>query len=195
MSDYNISVRDIDDLNALTARFADQRVDMSRMLYMLYQDVELQITRADLKAQIILSTTAVFTAVFAGIGLPSEFNEFDLQSQIAFITSNGIMFFALLASAWFAITASYPRLIASTPPEEQQKNLYFFGHIRLFQPSDYVDQFMNAAPPDIKSAALRTIHAKSTVLEQKYRMVQRSMVALILAMFMLGLAQFIIAIH
>ena len=55
-------------LGTVTTLVKDTQVDVTRLIYMLYQDVEHQINRADLKAQITLSTSAVLTAMLVNLG-------------------------------------------------------------------------------------------------------------------------------
>jgi hypothetical protein len=47
----------------ITALVQDTPMDVTRLIYMLYQDVEQQISRADLKAQLTLSTSALLMAI------------------------------------------------------------------------------------------------------------------------------------
>ena len=55
-------------LGTVTTLVQDTQVDVTRLIYMLYLDIEQQINRADLKAQITLSTSAVLMAMLVNLG-------------------------------------------------------------------------------------------------------------------------------
>ena len=54
-------------LGTITTLVQDTQVDVTRLIYMLYLDVEQQINRADLKAQLTLSTSALLMAMIVNM--------------------------------------------------------------------------------------------------------------------------------
>jgi hypothetical protein len=74
-------------LGTVTLLVNDAQVDVTRLIYMLYLDIEQQINRADTKAQITLSTSAILIGIMVNLGVGLDFKKPD----------------GLLASDWLAL--------------------------------------------------------------------------------------------
>jgi hypothetical protein len=62
-------------LGTVTLLVNDTQVDVTRLIYMLYLDIEQQINRADMKAQITLSTSAILIGVMVNLGVGVDFKK------------------------------------------------------------------------------------------------------------------------
>src|SRR5690606_28012365 len=92
-------------------------IDFTRLLYMLYQDLELQLTRSDTKSQLILSTNAVIAAAVTSFGLRDLRVDSAAPADLFMVASYGVMFFCLAVSIYYALVAAFPqhKVISSHP--------------------------------------------------------------------------------
>ncbi|GAA5142132.1 hypothetical protein GCM10023213_27530 [Prosthecobacter algae] len=144
-------------------------VDVTRLLYMLYQDVESQINRADLKAQITLSTSAILAAMVSNMGLGLKSPDMHLWTATEW-TLLGIytLFIAFICSAIaHALLAAFPRSIGKSKKKPENANLYFTADIVTLHPETYVQLFGAQLNSDVRENVLKQIHAKGRVLEAK----------------------------
>ncbi|MES2507052.1 MAG: Pycsar system effector family protein [Verrucomicrobiota bacterium] len=144
-------------------------VDVTRLLYMLYQDVESQINRADLKAQITLSTSAILAAMVSNIGLGLKSPDMHLWTATEW-TLLGIyaLFIAFICCAIaHALLAAFPRSIGKSKKKPENANLYFTADIVTLHPETYVQLFGAQLNSDVRENVLKQIHAKGRVLEAK----------------------------
>src|SRR3569623_253246 len=114
----------IQNLGSPATVLIDAPVDMSRMMYMLYQDVELQINRADLKSQITLSTATVLAALAVnfGPGVTAHPGGLSMLEMIAVVLYAACAV-SLCAAIGFAVGATYPRSFRHKASSEP--SLYF----------------------------------------------------------------------
>lgn len=155
----------------------DTPVDVTRLIYMLYQDVEQQINRADLKAQITLSTSAIITAMMVNLG--SGVRTHDL-AQVRWFEVVSILFYALFVVAMSfvvgrGISAAFPRAIKKNRATSHSPNLYFTAQIATMAAEAYADEFCEQSNDQVKRSVLGQIHSKSLVLEAKLHHVRRGM--------------------
>jgi len=170
----------------LFKKIEDQPVDVSRFIYMLYQDLEFQITRADQKSQIILSTNTILTAVIAGFGIDDGLVQDLNVLKAGAIAAYLLMAIALIVSIAYALSASFPRIVKNAAVPH---NLYFFSYIETLPADDYADAFGEMDLQELKDTVFKQIHGKSMVLTAKYKRIRLSMVFLLTAIILLAIAQ------
>lgn len=147
----------------------DTPVDISRLLSMLYQDVEQQITRSDVKAQITLGTSTLLAALSANLGLGFAINDGGMTAvEWTAAIIYGFCAACIFSSICFAVTAAFPRSMGRSRPPHDNMNLYFSADIVQLSPDEYVSRFLSQTNEDLKERILRQIQVKSRVLEQKF---------------------------
>lgn len=159
-------------------------VDVTRLIYMLYQDIESQINRADLKAQITLSTSAILAAMVSNLGLGLASPDMQLWSwrewTVATVYGG---FIALICTAIaHALLAAFPRSIGKTKKHPEEANLYFTADIVRLSPEVYSQLFGVQHNSDVRDRVLKQIHAKARVLEAKLDHVRKGLKFLSTAM-------------
>lgn len=171
-------------------------VDVTRLIYMLYQDIEQQISRSDLKAQITLSTSAILAAVMSNLGLGmatwriAEMSTLDIAALIAWVTSAGCLCFAI----GYALSAAFPRSAGKSATPLENPNLYFSAHLVQLSPAVYAERFCAQTNQEVKLSTLQQIHVKSTVLEAKLLCVRRGLLLLVTALACWALARLLLLI-
>lgn len=168
--------------------------DFTRMLYMLYVDQETQISRADTKAQIILSFSAVLIAAVANLGFDQVSSSSNQVEYIIGLGVNLLVLAALGTAMTFAIRVAFPRLRRYTTEHEGIPDVFFSGYISELDPMVYVATITNMTLAEFKEAAIIAIHAKASVLARKYASIQRSMRFAIVAVVIWVLGQALLAI-
>jgi hypothetical protein len=169
-------------------------VDITRLIYMLYQDVEQQISRSDLKAQITLSTSAILAAVMTNLGLGVKTWAFTQMSPLeavalgAYVLSGVCLCFAI----GNALSAAYPRSLGKSATPLADPNLYFSAHLIHLPPAEYSQRFCEQTNHEVKHRVLQQIHAKSRVLEAKLHFVRRGLRMLVGAMAFWALARLLL---
>jgi hypothetical protein len=159
-------------------------VDVTRLIYMLYQDVEQQISRADFKAQITLSTSAILAAVMSNLGLGvtkwrlAEMDGRELAALVIWILSAA----CLCSAIGYALSATFPRSAGQSSVTPATPNLYFSGHLIHLPPEEYAQRFCAQTNHEVKIRTLQQIQVKSTVLEAKLRCVRRGLMMLVAAL-------------
>ena len=168
----------------ITALVQDTPVDVTRLIYMLYQDVEQQISRADLKAQLTLSTSALLMAIIVkmdpGLRLHSWAN-MQIFEHIVLVLYSLFVLSISFASGW-GIAAAFPRAIKKTADTNHHPNLYFSGQIVKINGNDYADLFCGQSNDGVKRSVLGQIHSKCIVLEAKLNNVRKGMTGLVIAL-------------
>ena len=171
-------------LGTITTLVQDTQVDVTRLIYMLYQDVEQQINRADLKAQLTLSTSALLMAIIVkmdpGLRLHNwaGLQLFELVVLVLYSLSGLSITFAF---GW-GIAAAFPRAIKKAAATNRHPNLYFTGQIIQINGNDYADLFCKQSNDGVKRSVLGQIHSKSIVLEAKLNNVRKGMAGLVIAL-------------
>lgn len=168
----------------LSVHVRDTPVDVTRLIYMLYQDVEQQINRADLKAQITLSTSAIITAMMVNLGSGVRTHEL---AQVHPFEVVSILFYALFVVAMCfvvgrGISAAFPRAIKKNLATTHCPNLYFTAQIASMAAEAYADEFCEQSNDQVKRSVLGQIHSKSLVLEAKLHHMRRGMAFLACAL-------------
>jgi len=176
---------------SINLQIKDTELDVSRTIYMLYMDLDLQIARADTKSQVILSTTTLVSALLIGFGLSDEIAQDINELKVILLILIGFMFLMLIWALIFALRASFPSIKKSHDMRNKGYNLYFFGDIADLDPSDYVIQFGDMTNAELRDAALAQIHAKSMIAQTKFRFVQLSMQFLFAAVVLMAIIQFL----
>lgn len=171
-------------LGTVTALVQDTQVDVTRLIYMLYQDVEQQINRADMKAQLTLSTSAVLMAMIVNMGAGvhtqtlAGMRWFEVVAVLLYLLFIQCMCFAFGR----AIAAAFPRAVKKTGGTNHHPNLYFSGQIALISGEEYADMFCKQSNDGVKRSVLGQIHSKALVLEAKLYNVRKGMTFLLLAL-------------
>lgn len=170
-------------LGTVTTLVKDTQVDVTRLIYMLYQDVEHQINRADLKAQITLSTSAVLTAMLVNLGTGVRTQNFAQMQAFEGVVLLLYLLFIVCMSCAFGrgIAAAYPRAVNKTADVNLHPNLYFSRQIAAIPGDDYADLFCRQSNDGVKRSVLGQIHSKSIVLEAKLHNVRKGMKFLLIA--------------
>jgi len=171
-------------------------VDVTRLLYMLYQDVENQINRADLKAQITLSTSAILAVMVSNMGFGLRSADIHFWSKTEWtVLCIYVVFIGLICSAiGHALLAAFPRSIGKSKKKPEDANLYFTSDIISLQPETYIKHFNTQLNSDVRENVLRQIHAKGRVLEAKFGHVRWGLKFLGLAMVVWLVARVVLAI-
>lgn len=143
-------------------------LDITRVIQILYQDVELQINRADLKAQITLSTAAILAALVVNVGFGIATRELASWNALEWAAAGVYLFFltCLCATIIHALMATYPRAVTRMK-DKSRPSLYFSGHIITLDTDEYAQRFEQQANAEVLSRLIKQIHAKSRVLEMK----------------------------
>lgn len=160
-------------------------LDVSRMLYMLYQDVEQQISRADFKAQITLGSATLLAALAVNLGLGFATLGLDRMVTLEWIAlvCYGICALCVCGAIGFAVSAAYPGSIGKGRKPPADPNLYFSAHIIQLEADDYVARFIGQSMEQLKESVVRQIRIKSLVLEAKLAFVRRGLGALVASVF------------
>lgn len=171
-------------LGTINSLVQDTQVDVTRLIYMLYQDVEQQINRADLKAQLTLSTSALLMAMIVKMGPGLRLQDL---AGIQIFEQIVLVFYALfLVSMSFAfgcgIAAAFPRAVKKTSDSNLHPNLYFSGQIIQMNGDEYADLFCKQSNDGVKRSVLGQIHSKCIVLEAKLHNVRKGMFGLVLSL-------------
>jgi len=169
-------------------------VDVTRLIYMLYQDIEQQISRSDLKAQITLSTSAILAAVMSNLGpglanwRVAEMAGLEIAALVTWITSAMCLCFAI----GYALSAAFPRSAGKADALPANPNLYFSAHLVRLTPESYAQTFCAQTNQEVKLHTLQQIHVKSTVLEAKLLCVRRGLLLLVMALACWALARLLL---
>lgn len=171
-------------LGTVTLLVKDTQVDVTRLIYMLYLDIEQQINRADTKAQITLSTSAILIGIMVNLGAGVDFAKAGgpaIGEWIA-LAFYGVFIVAMGFAFGRGIAAAFPRAIRKTGGANHHPNLYFSGQIASISADDYADLFSQQSNDAVKRSVLGQIHSKSLVLEAKLRNVRLGMICLLIAL-------------
>lgn len=106
-------------------------LELTRIIQVLYADVEAQINRADLKAQIALSTSAILAALVANLGMGLVTREVTKWSAIDWtvVILYSLFLTCACCSIVHALLAAYPRAIGRKDTHRGLPGLYFSGHV------------------------------------------------------------------
>lgn len=154
-------------------------LDFSRMFFMLYSNLDVQIQIADNKAHLVMAAN---TILLTGLALNSSsaetiFNDLSNPLAILALLSTLAMVGMIFGSLYYALMVARPRLI----PASEQDNLFFFGDISNLQREEFVQRFMGQNMTEIKAAVLQQVHARSKVVMRKYADSRRSINFLVAA--------------
>lgn len=171
-------------LGTVTLLVKDTQVDVTRLIYMLYLDIEQQINRADMKAQITLSTSAILIGIMVNLGAGVDFTRSGGPAPSEWIALGfyGVFLIAMCLAFGRGIAAAFPRAIRKTAGANHHPNLYFTGQIAAIPADEYADLFSQQSNDAVKRSVLGQIHSKSLVLEAKLRNVRLGMTCLLIAL-------------
>jgi hypothetical protein len=171
-------------LGTVTLLVNDTQVDVTRLIYMLYLDIEQQINRADLKAQITLSTSAILIGVMVNLGVGVTFTRPGALAAHEWIATGfyGVFIVAMCLAFGRGIAAAFPRAVRKASGVNHHPNLYFSGQIVSIAADDYAELFCRQSNDAVKRSVLGQIHSKSIVLEAKLRNVRLGMICLLIAL-------------
>lgn len=163
---------------------------------MLYQDVEAQINRADLKAQITLSTSAILAAMVAnlGLGLASPQLADWHSTEWSVLTVYFGFLLCITTAIGHALLAAFPRSLGKSHLPSSNPNLYFTADIVSLEPDAYVNLFSSQLNSEVRDRVLRQIHAKARVLEMKIAHIRKGLKFLSFAMALWLLARVILVV-
>jgi hypothetical protein len=170
-------------LGSVTMLVQDTQVDVTRLIYMLYQDVEQQINRADFKAQITLSTSAVLMAMLVNLGTGVRTPHFaDMEIFECIVVLLYLLFIIFMSCAFGrGIAAAFPRAVNKAAALNRHPSLYYSGQIAAIPGDDYAELFCQQSNDGVKRSVLGQIHSKSIVLEAKLHSVRKGMKFLLIA--------------
>lgn len=164
-------------------------IDFSRMMYMSFLGLDTQISIADTKAQLIMTANTILIASMViapgSLGALLTGQALTLRDSVVTLLLLG-MGACLVYSIYSALRSSGPRMTAS-----RRTNLFFFGHVAALSEEEFEAQFMQMNMLDVKSAVLRQIHAKSIIVQRKYRHIHVAIRFLFLALGLWLLARLI----
>jgi hypothetical protein len=171
-------------LGTVTLLVNDTQVDVTRLIYMLYLDIEQQINRADTKAQITLSTSAILIGIMVNLGAGVDLNEPNglVGTDWLALALYAVFGIAIGMTFWRGIAAAFPRAIRKSSTSTHHPNLYFSGQIVSLTSEDYTERFCQQSNDSVKRSVLGQIHSKSMVLEAKLRNVRIGMTCLLIAL-------------
>lgn len=177
-----------------SALVSEAPIDFSRLLYLLYIDIEQQITRADTKSQLILSIDTVLLAVISStiLGLPTGADSDTALPTSLLVLTDLFILAMLLVSIIYAMQAILPRFSRTQPPG--QKSFYFVEHIVSQPASVYADEFLQMPLELVKRDIMIQIHAKAGVVQLKFRKVQRSMLFALVGISAWGILRVLLSI-
>ncbi len=171
-------------LGTITSLVQDTQVDVTRLIYMLYQDVEQQINRADLKAQLTLSTSAVLMAMIVKMGPGLQLHQWAGIPLFEYLVLGLYSLFLLCMCFAFGcgIAAAFPRAVKKAADAKHHPNLYFSGQIVQINGDEYADLFCKQSNDGVKRSVLGQIHSKCIVLEAKLYNVRKGMIGLVMSL-------------
>ncbi len=158
-------------------KFKDAHLDASRMTYMMWYHLDMQIQIAEMKTNIILGTAILLVAsvalqdfsFFDSLSTTNTSERIRLGATILFLISLGLTFF-------FALRASMPRIAAPV----YNKSLFFFGYAEQMTEKDYLKEYMNLSSQNMKEQIAVQLHARSGIVARKFRNLGWSMRFLVL---------------
>lgn len=178
-------------LGTVTLLVNDTQVDVTRLIYMLYLDIEQQINRADMKAQITLSTSAILIGIMVNLGVGMKFDQAGTLAPNEWVAAifYGCFIIAMCLAFGRGIAAAFPRAIRKSSAVNHHPNLYFTGQIVSISSEEYAELFCQQSNDAVKRSVLGQIHSKSLVLEAKLRNVRIGMSCLLIALAAWALAR------
>jgi len=165
------------------------RPEIVDLAQLLYDHIEGQISRADIKAQLIVAADAILAAAVTNLGKGATRVLFDdrasvLTRLLALYTI--AMFAALLASFVYALLVVMPKLDSAG-----NKGLAFFGDIARDTQSGFASSFAEQSSEAIRDNLVAEIYVKSKIAVGKYAGVRVSVFFLFGALILWGLVEVI----
>jgi hypothetical protein len=159
-------------LDAALDRVADYRIDLTRLLYMFYMDLEQQLARADTKANLILTANSILLIATVNI-VASRLRgmEQSYELLLTLLPLGPAVLFSALATN-FALSVAYPRLLRGGGAETPQ-GLFQSVAVAGMPLADYEQRVLTADLDQVKREVIRGIHAKASILLIKFARVRR----------------------
>lgn len=177
---------------SLQQTVSDNPLDFTRLLYMLYQDMDSLIRQADTKAQISLGVGAVLLATatpnIAGMGTLILDNNAALTQRVGGLFTFMVIV-VLLLSVYYALATATPRIKITNG----KFSPFFFGSIKALDEAAFVGQFMGLSNQEVKISVLKEIHTKSQIVAAKFQSAAWSVRFLFGGVVLLGIARFFLA--
>jgi hypothetical protein len=159
----------------------DYRLDLTRLLNMLYMDLEQQLGRADVKANLILTANSILLAASVNVvvwQLRSSEQVVDVL-WLLLVLAPALLMSGLAVG--YSLSVAYPRLLRVAQMPEAPSSLFSSMAIAESPREDYVQRFLASDLSVVKREVLLGIHAKATILQVKFRRVQRGIAASVAA--------------
>ncbi|RBP35490.1 hypothetical protein DES53_12110 [Roseimicrobium gellanilyticum] len=174
----------------------DTPLELTRIIQVLYADVEAQINRADLKAQIALSTSAILAALVANLGIGLATREASGWTGLdwAVVTLYTLFLTCACSSIVHALLAAYPRAVGRKDTHRGLPGLYFSGHVIQLPAPEYAGRFMDQTNRELLERVLVQIHSKSRVLEAKLQHVRWALRLLGMALLLWAISRAVVVI-
>ncbi|MFP4323086.1 MAG: Pycsar system effector family protein [Anaerolineales bacterium] len=159
-------------------KFKDVHLDPSRMTYMMWYHLDMQIQIAEMKTNIILGTAVLLVASVAlqDFSITQALEDGTTQERVQLV-STALFLVTLALCFFFALRASMPSVKA---PTYDNKNLFFFGYANHISEKDYMKEYLNLTSQAMKEQVAMQLHARSSIVARKFRNLGLSMRFLIL---------------
>jgi hypothetical protein len=172
-------------------------IDLNQLFYHLLSDLDAQVSLAEAKANLILGANAILVATTAlGRGVVHDvLFEADISApeRVSVVLAT-FMVFSLIASVFFALATSMPNIRKPRQTANVKLNPFFFGHITQQPVNAYSDTVLNMPILDIKRSLLAQVHAKSFIVQRKFRIIRLSMIWLLAALTFWVMSQISLAL-
>ena len=160
--------------------------DLTELALMLHEHTEGIITRADDKAQVILTAATLLAAALTLSGEQMitgiDLTQITVQDA-ASLALTVLLFVSLLVAVYYAVLVSVPILAPrkkKEPPPAQ--NLYFFGDVAGMGRDQFVEAFLAQTEGHARRAILEQIYSKSVIATAKFARIKQGARFLILAL-------------
>ncbi|MEW6030221.1 MAG: Pycsar system effector family protein [Chloroflexota bacterium] len=169
----------------------EKLIDLARMTF---EHFESQLHFGDTKAQLTLGVNAVLIGSLASFGKEAFSALLDPASSFV-EKAIGVLavplFVSILLSVMFSLLAAQPNLRPPLrkPESPQEDNLYFFGSVQGFSPSDYDRRFSAQSGAQARAAILEQVHAKARIAERKFTNTRRGLYFLYLSFLLWAVMQ------
>lgn len=150
-------------------RVADYRIDLTRLLYMFYMDLEQQLARADAKANLILTANSILLVVAVNIivwRLRAAPNTVDILWLLAPLLPAALL--SVLATN-YALSAAYPR----QGRHQNAPGMFESTSVAAKSLEEYERSVLSAELDEVKRQVIRGMHAKASILQVKFQRVRR----------------------
>lgn len=169
----------------------NQEEEVTKAALLLFGHIEDQISRADIKAQLLLAADALLAGTFASLGKGTASSVLSptlplLPRVTALCTI--LMFLALACSFYWALHVITPHLQGS-----KALTLMYFGQIAQMKEEHFIETFRNQSLEDLKVATLAQVHTKAKIAQMKFARVRWSVTFLMASLVFWAIIQLVLA--